>query len=386
MRNLSILGSTGSIGSNTLKVVDANPGSFNIKYLTAGNNAEKLIRQARKYEPEGVAIANADKAGIIHSKLAENNTEILEGREGILEIAGRDDVDLVVNSIVGPAGMEPTYRALQGGNDIALSNKESLVMGGNVIMDKARKNDANIYPVDSEHNAIWQCLRGESISSVDKLILTASGGPFRNLSCEELQNVSPEDALDHPTWNMGKKITIDSATMMNKGFELIEAYWLFDMAADRIEVVVHPQSIIHSMVEFKDGSIKAQLGLPDMKLPIQYALFYPDHQAVRWENTDLTAIGSLTFEQPDYHKSPCLKLARQALIRKGTAPAILNVANDLAVHAFLAKNIGFTSIPEIIEKALNNIEISSNPELDDILEVQIKTEKFIEKEIKKRNR
>ena len=384
MRRLSILGSTGSIGTNTLKVVDANPDSFDIKYLTAGSNAKKLAHQTRKYQPDAIVIADSQKADLLSGELSKLGVEILTGRKGLLEIAGRSDVDLVVNSIVGPPGMEPTYRAVQAGNHIALSNKESLVMAGNVIIAEARQRDIDIFPVDSEHNAIWQCLQGEEYGEVQKLILTASGGPFRNKPAQELARVTPREALDHPTWNMGKKITIDSATMMNKGFELIEAHWLFGFSAENIDVLVHPQSIIHSMVEFQDGSIKAQLGLPDMKLPIQYALFFPEHRPVQWENTNLAEIGQLTFEEPDYQKFPCLRLAKQAIKWGGTAGAILNVANDLAVHAFLNEDIKFTQIPELVEEALNRIPITKNPDFEDIVESQRETEKIVNKLIKKR--
>lgn len=384
MKKISILGSTGSIGTNTLKVLDANPATFNVQYLTAGNNAKKLIQQARKHKPGAVAIANREKIEIVKDGLGSTNIEVLGGREGILEIAGREDIDLVVNAIVGPAGMEPTYNAVKAKVDIALSNKESLVMAGNVIMQQARKKSVNIFPVDSEHNAIWQCLRGEKHNEIAKIILTASGGPFRNKNYQQLQTVTPREALDHPTWNMGRKITIDSATMMNKGFELIEAHWLFSMEVDQIDVVVHPQSIIHSMVEFKDGSIKAQLGLPDMKIPIQYALYYPEHRAVRWENTDLTRIGGLTFEEPDLKKFKCLQLAMETIEQGGNAAAILNVANDLAVHAFLNGKIKFTEIPRLVEKALNKVEIIKNPGFDEILYTQKITEKYIINELKKR--
>ncbi|MCF7885346.1 MAG: 1-deoxy-D-xylulose-5-phosphate reductoisomerase [Candidatus Marinimicrobia bacterium] len=384
MKDLTILGATGSIGSNTLKVIDANPDTFNIKYLTAGSNAEKLAAQAKKYKPTAIAIANKQKLNYLQTELSDKKIDIYGGRDGILEIAGRDDVDLVVNSIVGPPGMEPTYKVVNAGVDIALSNKESLVMAGSVIMKQAEQKGLKIYPIDSEHNAIWQCLRGEDLREVAEIILTASGGPFRTLSYQELKGVTPEQALDHPTWNMGRKITIDSATMMNKGFEIIEAHWLFNMPANKIDVVVHPQSIIHSMVEFCDGSIKAQLGLPDMKLPIQYALFYPQHREVRWENTNLAKIRKLTFEEPDYRKFTCLKLAQQAVKEEGTASAILNVANDKAVYAFLNGNIKFTEIPVFVEKALDNIKILSDPEFGDILETQRQTEEFIDNELNKR--
>ena len=369
-KHLSILGSTGSIGQNTLRVVAAQPGKFEVLYLSAGKNADLLIEQALQLRPRAVAIADASQYPRVREALQSVSIEVLAGNDGILDIAQRADADLVVNAIVGAPGLEPTYTALQAGKDIALSNKESLVMAGEIIMNLARRKHLNIFPIDSEHSAIWQCLAGEELSSVKRLILTGSGGPFRSKPVEEFESIRPEDALKHPTWSMGRKITIDSATLMNKGLEVIEARWLFDILPEKIDIVIHPQSIIHSMVEFVDGSIKAQLGLPDMKLPIQYALNYPRRPAISWESTDFSKIPVLNFEEPDSLKFPALRLAYEALKTGGTAPAILNVINELAVYAFLERKIRFIRIAEIVEAALSDLKLVRNPGIEDIFDVQ----------------
>ncbi len=381
-KRLTILGSTGSIGTNTLEVIRANPEELSVNYLTAGGNAEKLIQQAKAVKPIAVAIADKTKYKQVKKALSGTKTKVLAGRDDILEISQQTDTDLVLNSIVGAPGLEPTYRALQAGKNIALSNKESLVMAGQLIMDLAAQKKLEILPVDSEHSAIFQCLVGENKSAVNKLLLTGSGGPFRNRGKSTFDTIKPSDALKHPTWNMGRKITIDSSTMMNKGLEVIEAKWLFDINVESIEVVVHPQSIIHSMVEFCDGSIKAQLGLPDMKLPIQYAIFYPQRKAVKWENTNFADIGKMTFEAPDFDKFPCLDLAFTALKRGGTAPAIINVANEEAVYAFLDGHIKYTEIPALIEAALATITITEKPTLQHILDTEIETKEFIKRKIR----
>ena len=381
IKELSILGSTGSIGTNTIKVIEANQNLLKVKYLTAGSNAEELIRQAIKVAPKTVAIADESKYLTVKEALAGTDVEVLAGRNGILEISSRQDVDLVLNSIVGAPGLEPTYNALMAGKDISLSNKESLVMAGEIIMDLAAKKGLQILPVDSEHSAIFQCLVGEDKNAVNKLLLTGSGGPFRTRDFATFDEIRPKDALKHPTWAMGKKITIDSSTMMNKGLEVIEAKWLFDIDLERIEVVIHPQSIIHSMVEFVDGSIKAQLGLPDMKLPIQYAIFYPERKNVKWENTNFAKIGQMTFEEPDLQKFPCLKLAYDSLNRGGSTPAILNVVNEEAVYAFLDGKIKYTDIPKLIEKGLSSIKITDEPNIDQILEVEKIAKEFVKIEI-----
>ncbi len=380
-KKLTILGSTGSIGTNTIKVIKANDNLLTVKYLTAGSNSEKLIEQALELHPKAVAIADDTKYKKVKTALAGKNIEVLAGREGILDIAAREDTDLVLNSIVGAPGLEPTYKALLAGKNIALSNKESLVMAGAIIMNLAAEKGVKILPVDSEHSAIFQCLQGEDKKSLNKLLLTGSGGPFRTRDPKTFDRIKPADALRHPTWNMGRKITIDSSTMMNKGLEVIEAKWLFDVTPEQIEVVVHPQSIVHSMVEFVDGSIIAQLGLPDMKLPIQYAIFYPGRKNVRWENTNFAKIRQMTFEAPDFQKFPCLQLAYDALRRGGTAPAVLNVANEEAVYAFLDGKIKYTEIATLIEKALSKIKVTDHPNIHQILEIEKTAREFIKTEI-----
>lgn len=376
LKILSVLGSTGSIGVNTLNVVAACPEKFIVRYLTAGHNASLLIEQARRFHPQAVAIADEAQYSILKENLADTGIEILAGKEGILNIAARTDVDLVVNAIVGMAGLEPTYQALNAGRDVALSNKESLVMAGEIIMNLVAERGLKLYPIDSEHSAIWQCLAGEDNSSIKRLILTGSGGPFRTRLLTDFDKITPAEALRHPTWNMGKKITIDSATLMNKGLEVIEACWLFGVKPEQISVLIHPQSIIHSMVEFHDGSVKAQLGLPDMRLPIQYAIGYPERLPVTWERVDWPAVAQLTFEAPDFTKFPALRIAFETLRRGGTAPAIMNVVNELAVYAFLEGRIGFTGIPEMIEKALADLTIIDEPQLTDILNVEKEAREF----------
>ncbi len=383
MKKISILGSTGSIGKNSLNVVDALSEKFEVSYLTAGSNSTELIRQARKYRPKSIAIADEKQYKIVKEELTDLNIEVLTGRKGILEISQKSDVDMVMNAIVGAPGLEPTYYAIKAGADIALSNKESLVMAGEIIMKMLPEYGVKLFPVDSEHSAIWQCLAGEKPESINKLILTGSGGPFRTWNYNKFSIIKPEHALKHPTWEMGKKITIDSATMMNKGLEVIEARWLFDIKGENIEVIIHPQSIIHSMVEFSDGSIKAQLGLPDMRLPIQYAMNYPDRMKISWENTDFAKIGQLTFEEPDYQKFPNLKLAYDVLKLGGTAPAILNVINEMAVYLFLDNRIKFTDISLYVEKGLEKLKIIDNPKLEDILEVEKIAHDFVMKTLNK---
>jgi len=368
-KSLSILGSTGSIGVNTLKVAEALSETISVRYLAAGRNWEKLAEQAIKFGVKAVAIVDENAAQPLKDALG-SNVEVLSGRAGVSELASRDDVDIVLNGIVGSAGLEPTYRAAEAGRTIALSNKESLVMGGELIRNLIEKTGADLYPVDSEHSAIWQCLVGEDIKSVKKLILTASGGPFREKPINDFKDITVEEALAHPNWKMGKKVTIDSATLMNKGLEVIEAYWLFDIPQDRIDIVIHPQSIIHSMVEFWDGSVKAQLGLPDMKLPIQYALTYPERNAVAWEQTNFSAVSTLTFEEPDFQKFPCPKLAFKALESGGSASAVLNVANETVVNLFLEERIKFTDIAGLIEKTMESTEIINDPTLEEILAIE----------------
>ncbi len=384
MKRLTLLGSTGSIGTNALRVISANPAHFRVQYLSAGRNAEVLIEQAKSFHPKAVAIADQSKADRIEKALKPLGIDVLAGKAGIAEIASKADVELVINAIVGSAGLEPSYLALKAGKDLALSNKESLVMAGELLYKLIAEKNLQLFPIDSEHSAIWQCLNGENRAEIRKIILTGSGGPFRTLPLEKFSDITPKQALKHPTWTMGKKITIDSATMMNKGLEIIEAYWLFDLAPDKIEVVIHPQSIIHSMVEFIDGSIKAQLGIPDMKLPIQYALSYPNRFPVAWENTNLAEIKQLTFEAPDFQKFPALQLAFDALCRGGTAPAILNVVNEFAVYAFLNHKIAFPDIPGFVEKALTDIPIVDHPELQDIFDAEQSSQDFVERMVQQR--
>jgi len=336
-----------------------------------------LVEQVKKFEPEFVSIVDNEVADYVENKLRAFNVKILKGREGLLELSSYENIDLMLNALVGSSGMEPTINALNSKVDVALSNKESLVMAGSLIKDITTKTGANIFPVDSEHSAIWQCLAGEDRKEINKIILTGSGGPFRTLPIEKFNTITLDQALNHPNWEMGKKITIDSATMMNKGLEVIEAYWLFNLPPEKIEIVIHPQSIIHSMVEFKDKSIKAQLGLPDMKIPIQYALTYPSHHETNWEELDLTEINTLTFEKPDFVKFPCMKLAFEVLDLGGTAPAVLNVANEQAVYRFLNKEISFKEIPIIIEMACEKHENVSDPSLDEILNIEIWATNFV---------
>ncbi|MCH8836199.1 MAG: 1-deoxy-D-xylulose-5-phosphate reductoisomerase [Candidatus Marinimicrobia bacterium] len=379
MRALTILGSTGSIGTQTLEVVENLPGEFRVVALTANRNIELLAHQARQFEVEAVALADPTGADELRRMLAGSGIAIHTGRSGLLEIAGRDDIDLCLNGLVGGGGMAPTMAALEAGVDVALSNKESLVMAGALITALQQEKGARLLPIDSEHSAIWQCLAGEDRSQIRRLVLTGSGGPFRTWPLEDMSQVTREQALRHPNWDMGPKVTIDSATMMNKGLEVIEARWLYDIPPERIDIVIHPQSIIHSMVEFVDGSIKAQLGVPDMKIPIQYALAYPDHRPADWPRLDLAAIGELTFEEPDLEKFPCITLAYDALRRGGSAPAALNLANDLAVQAFLDDQLAFASIPRVLERVLSEHPFIETPTLADLEELEGWTERYVSK-------
>lgn len=381
MKRLTVLGSTGSIGQNTLRIAEAQPELFQIRYLTAGKNSALLIEQAKQFRPQSVAIADESEFRSVKDALSLERIEVLGGRDGILELSEKADVDMVVNAIVGFDGLIPTCRAISTGKDVALSNKESLVMAGALINEMLIQTKVHLYPIDSEHSAIWQCLQGEKPESVERIILTGSGGPFREKPAETFETITPEEALRHPTWNMGKKITIDSATMMNKGLEIIEAHWLFHLKPEQIDVVIHPQSIIHSMVEFSDGSVKAQMGKPDMKLPIQYALNYPDRLNIAWEKLDFRTLRHLTFEMPNRVKFPCIQLAYDALHRGGTAPAILNIVNELAVYAFLEGRIGFKDISRLVEKALSFLPIVDKPTISDILETEKLSREFVKSQI-----
>ncbi len=383
-KKISILGSTGSIGVNTLNVIDTLEDKFDVVYLSTFQNIDLIIEQAKKYQPKALAVVNDSNAGDIRKALEKENIEILFGRDGLLEISKRDDLDLVMNGLVGSAGMEPTINSLKAGVDVALSNKESMVMAGDLINNIMNESGAKIYPVDSEHSAIWQCLVGEKIEDIKRIILTGSGGPFRTRDLHTFSEISLKEALNHPNWSMGNKITIDSATMMNKGLEVIEARWLFDLQINQIDILIHPQSIIHSMVEFNDRSIKAQLGIPDMKIPIQYALTYPTHALTEWDELDLAKIGTLSFEEKDIEKFPCIELAYESLRIGGSAPAVLNVANDNAVYSFLNKRIKFTDIPDIIEKACNAHDLIKHPSLEELLELELWTYEFVMKEVDKK--
>ncbi len=363
---ITILGSTGSIGKQTLEVIDQHREHFRIRYLTTNTNIGLLSEQVKIYDPYGVVISDETAYNNFKSE-TDFKGEILTGNEGLKIAAADTENDLVISALVGFAGVIPTLEAIRQGTDVALANKETLVSAGSIIMSEAKKHNVSIRAIDSEHSAILQCLVGESIEEVSRIILTASGGPFRTLPLEDFENITVEDALAHPNWSMGNKITIDSATMMNKGFELIEAYWLFGLNFEQIEIVIHPQSIIHSMVEFVDGSMKAQLGMPDMRIPISYALNLPERKKYNFKRLDFKDTISLTFEQPDFERYPCLRLAYNSLEKFGTAPTILNAANEIAVEAFLDKKIKFNDIAKFIEKTLNKIDIIDYPTIEDIL-------------------
>jgi len=351
-RTIAILGSTGSIGRSSLDVIANFPDRFQVTYLTAMRNIDLLREQINQFRPRGVVVADERLADTLRREV-DGITEVLSGPDGLMEIVARPDVDIVISALVGFAGLKPTLQAIESGKHIALANKETLVVGGELVTGAARRKNVNLLPVDSEHSAIFQCLQGEDHRTIERIILTASGGPFHKLPREEFRSITVERALNHPTWKMGNKITVDSATLMNKGLEVIEAFWLFGVPPESLDVVVHPQSIIHSLVEFTDGSTKAQLGFPDMKLPIQYALTYPERPTSAFRRLDLEAIREMTFFPPDFDKFPCLRAAYTALEMGGTAPAVLNAANEVAVQLFLEEKIPFTAIPTVIQNALH---------------------------------
>ncbi|MFZ1321342.1 MAG: 1-deoxy-D-xylulose-5-phosphate reductoisomerase [Ignavibacteria bacterium] len=366
-----IFGSTGSIGCNSLEVIDnliIKGNEYSVLYLTTNTNIDLLAKQIKKYSPIGVAVTNKKCCEEFKRKYDFKDLHIFEGKSGLLELAERDDFNLLISSLVGISGLEPTIKAIKPNRKIALANKETLVVAGEIVNKLLKEKSCKLIPIDSEHSAIFQCLTGESKKNVAGIILTASGGPFLHKSLDEMNKASIKDALAHPNWNMGKKISIDSATMMNKGLEIIEAKWLFDLSPDQISVVIHPQSIIHSMVEFNDGSVKAQLGIPDMKLPIQYALTYPDRIENNFPKMSFMEKFNLTFEPPDINKFKCLKLAVESLESGGIFPTVLNAANEVAVELFLNNKIGFSQIPEIIENELNLTEYSSEINLENILD------------------
>lgn len=374
-KNIAILGSTGSIGRSSLEVIANFPDRFRVTYLSANKNIDLLQEQIKHFRPRGAVLLEESNAGAM-KRLVNGSTEVLFGEEGLIDIVRRSDVDIVLSALVGFAGLKPTLAAIESGKDIALANKETLVVAGEIIMRKVREHGVQLLPVDSEHSAILQCLRGENIADVERLILTASGGPFLHFQREQFDTITVAQALNHPTWRMGNKITIDSATLMNKGLEVIEAFWLFGLPPEKIEVVIHPQSIIHSMVEFADGSMKAQMGIPDMKIPIQYALMYPDRLATSYKRMDFGTLREMTFLQPDHQKFPCLGLAFKALELGGTAPAVLNAANEVAVDLFLKELLPFSAIPGLIAEALAAHTPVHSITLEDIVRTDTETRNF----------
>ena len=366
-RGIAILGSTGSIGTQALEVVREQQDALHVEVLSAHRNADLLIAQAKEFKPNAVVIGDDAKWKQVNDALFDDGIKVYSGAEALEQVVEVDGIDMVLTAMVGAAGLKPTLRAIDAGKHIALANKETLVVAGELVMNAARNKGVDIHPVDSEHSAIYQCIAGEFHNPIEKVILTASGGPFRGHTLEELGHVTKADALKHPNWDMGAKITIDSASLMNKGLEVIEAKWLFDVNPDQIDVVVHPQSIVHSCVQFDDGSIKAQLGLPDMKLPIQYALTYPRRLKNDFPRFNFMDHPSLTFEQPDTKTFRNLALAFDALTQGGNAPAILNAANEVAVARFLQDDIGFLDLPRIVEHALAHVAHQAKPSLDDLI-------------------
>ena len=365
MRSVTILGSTGSIGQNTIDLVQRNPGAFVVEALTANRNATLLAEQARALGARFAAIADPVQYPVLREALAGAGVEIGCGPQSLIEAAQRP-AEWVMAGIVGAAGLAPTLAAIRRGVIVAIANKEVLVCAGALVMGEVARHDATLLPVDSEHNAIWQCFDFDRVEGIEKITLTCSGGPFRERAIEDMREVTPKQAVAHPNWNMGAKISVDSATLMNKGLELIEAYHLFQMPSDRIDIVVHPQSVIHSMVSYRDGSVLAQLGSPDMRTPIAYALAWPDRIATPTKRLDLAAVGKLTFELPDERRFPALRVARQALMRGGGAPTVLNAANETAVHAFLEGRIGFLDIVETVESTLAAIPADNLKSLDEV--------------------
>lgn len=376
-KTIAILGSTGSIGTQTLEVVREN-GDITVAALSAGSNITLLEQQVREFSPRLVAVWNSEKAAELKTRLADMKVKVVSGMEGLLELAVLEEVEILVTAIVGMIGIRPTMAAIEAGKDIALANKETLVTAGHLIMPLAKEKGVRILPVDSEHSAIFQAIQGSGRKEIHKLLITASGGPFRGRKREELEHVQVEDALKHPNWAMGRKITIDSATLVNKGLEVMEARWLFDVDLDHIQVVVQPKSIIHSMVEFVDGAVLAQLGTPDMKLPIQYALYYPERRYLPGERLDFSTLKEITFDNPDMDTFKGLPLAMQASRLGGSMPTVFNAANERAVAMFLNKQIGFLDIYRIIEESMERHEIIQNPVLDQILETEEKTYEWIE--------
>ena len=379
MKKIGILGSTGSIGSQCLEIIKEHPQQFNLLFITANTNSDKLIEQAKYFKPKYVCLANKDEYSKIKSSLSDSI--VLSGIEEMHDLCIDSKPDIVLNAISGYKGLSLSAKILENGIDLALSNKESIVQAGDLLIDLSKKYGSNIFPVDSEHSALWQCIIGEKNNNIKRIILTGSGGPFRALPIEKLQYITKEDALKHPNWKMGKKITIDSATMMNKGFEVIEAFWLFNIPYDKIDIIIHKESIIHSMIEYIDGSIKAQLSEPNMRTPIQFALTYPERLKTEIDYFDFIKNNTLHFEKVDYNKFPCIKLAYEAGRKKGTYPTVLNVANDLSVELFLKDKIKFIDIALMIENCLSRHDSINNPNLDDIYNTIYWTEQNFKKEL-----
>ena len=366
-KHLAILGSTGSIGTQALDVIEANKDLFVVEVLTANSNSELLIQQALQYKPNAVVIANESKYDEVKNALNSADIKVYAGKESLSQVVEMDTIDVVLTALVGYSGLKPTINAIKAKKSIALANKETLVVAGSLITELAKENGVNIYPVDSEHSAIFQCLVGEFHNPIEKIYLTASGGPFRGWKKDELINVSKQQALKHPNWDMGAKITIDSASLMNKGLEVIEAKWLFDLKEEQVDVIVHPQSIIHSIVQFEDGSMKAQMGLPDMKLPIQYALGYPQRIKSNFPRFDFMEYPSLTFEKPDLETFRNLSLAYRAMSKGGNMACVLNAANEVVVDAFLKEKIGFLEMSDIIDSCMEKSTFVANPTYDDFV-------------------
>jgi 1-deoxy-D-xylulose-5-phosphate reductoisomerase len=382
-KRIAILGSTGSIGTQALEVCRNHPALFRPEVLTASENDRLLVEQALEFNPNVVIIGNQEKYIAVKDALAHTDIKVYAGEDAIAQITEMGTIDMVLVAIVGFAGLRPTLQAIRAGKDIAIANKETFVVAGEIVQRLARENGCAMIPVDSEHSAIFQCLAGEALNPIEKIILTASGGPFRGKSKEYLRQVTREQALKHPNWEMGAKITIDSASMMNKGLEVIEAHWLFGTPAERIEVVIHPQSIIHSMVQFTDGSIKAQMGLPDMRLPIQYALSYPIRLSAPYPRFDFTQTPNLTFEQPDPETFRNLALAYQAMRTGGNMPCILNAANEIAVEAFLVEKVSFTGMSDLISDAMHKISFIQKPDYDDYVKTDQETRAYLRTIIKR---
>lgn len=382
-KRLAILGSTGSIGTQALEVIDAHPDLFSVEVLSAHSNADLLIEQTGKYQPNAVVVTDERQYEKVKSALSNLPVKVFTGSQALCDVVQWDTVDMVLTAIVGFAGLHSTLAAIDAGKQLAIANKETLVVAGEIVMQKAREKKVLPLPVDSEHSALFQCLVGERLDTVEKIILTASGGPFLGKKTNFLVNVKKDHALQHPNWAMGAKITIDSATLMNKGLEMIEAKWLFELQNDQIDVVIHPQSIIHSLVQFKDGSLKAQLGLPDMKLPIQYALSFPQRLPNEFKRFDFRDVTKFNFEQPDYKTFRNLALAKEAMYKGGNATCVLNAANEIVVNCFLNNKVGFLEMNDIIEKALTDIAFIETPTLAELEQTDAETRKLTETLVKK---